>query len=157
MDVLPVPLSASQNASVQARNGESQNGGSDAWHVWDWSQDDHGDFRQLRDSSSAPPGPAFKCWPRFWGQQACIQEKIWKAGEQSFISGLCRFEQSSDKAALSFLFPRRERRSGLGGCSSDHEGGYSRSKSRPLRLSIKGSRLTGLRATHVRGLELRKA
>jgi hypothetical protein len=52
--------------------------GSDAWPVWNWSQDDHGDFRQLRDSISAPPGQHSNAGLVFWGQQACTQEKIGK-------------------------------------------------------------------------------
>jgi hypothetical protein len=98
-----------KDASAQTRKRESQNGEVTPSMCWDCSQDDHGGFRQLRDSSSAPPGPALKCWPLFfWDNKLAPKRTLGRAREQSSISGLRRFEQSPDKAALSFLFPRTE-------------------------------------------------
>ena len=70
--------SAQTKTHQYKRRKEKAKMGSDAWPVWNWSQDDHGDFRQLRDSISAPPGQHSNAGLIFWGQQDCTQEKIGK-------------------------------------------------------------------------------
>ena len=144
VDIPPVPLSASQTRISTGEERRKPKWGSDAWHVWDCSQDESRRLPATKRLEQRPPGAGTQMLALFfWGRQACIQEKIWKAGEQSFISGVCRLSSRLIRQRCSFCFPRRQRRSRLGGCLSDHEGGYSRSRnSRPLRLRIKGSRLT---------------
>jgi hypothetical protein len=44
----------------------------------------------------------------FGDNRLAPKRKLGRAREQSFISGLSRFEQLPDTAALSFLFPRTE-------------------------------------------------
>jgi hypothetical protein len=53
-----------------------------------YSEDDHGDFRQTKRFDQRPPGPALKCWPLFLGTTSLHPRENWEGlGSRALFQG----------------------------------------------------------------------